>query len=167
VISRRGVLGLAVVTVAGLAGCSSSSSGDKGASPGGGKAADPDTAVLAEAVADTRAVIARYDDAPASIHKKIIALRADHQAHLEALGATEMPSASPSAALGVTASPSAKPSAGPAALADLAAAEKTLADRRVEQCKRAKSAELARLLAAIGGCAAAHAKVLDDLAGGA
>jgi hypothetical protein len=152
------VLGLAAVTMAGLAGCSNSSPADKGAS-GGGKAEDPDTAVLAEAVADTRALMARYDDAPASIRKKIIALRADHQAHLEALGATTMVTPTPSASV--------KPSPGPAALADLAAAEKTTADRRVDQCRRAKSADLARLLASIGGCEAAHAKALDDLAGGA
>jgi hypothetical protein len=160
------VLGLAVVAVAGLAGCAGSSSGDKGASGGGGKTEDPDTALLAEAVSDTRDLIARYDAAPASIHKKIAALRADHQAHLEALGATAMPSASPSSAVGATAEPSAKPSAGPAALADLSGAEKAAADRRVDQCKRAASADLARLLASIGGCEAAHAAVLDDLAGG-
>jgi hypothetical protein len=153
------VLGLAAVTMAGLAGCSSSSSGDKGPSGGGDKAEDPDTAVLAEAVADTRDLIARYDHAPASIRKKIIALRADHQAHLEALGATTMVTPSPSATV--------TPSPGPAALSDLAAAEKTAADRRVDQCKRAKSADLARLLASIGGCEAAHAKALDDLGGGA
>jgi hypothetical protein len=163
VISRRGVLGLAVITATGLAGCSNSSPGDKGASGGGNKSEDPDTAVLAEAVADTRDLIARYDDAPASIRKKIIALRADHQAHLEALGATGAATPTPSSSTGATA----KPSPGPAALADLAVAEKTAADRRVDQCKRAKSTDLARLLASIGGCEAAHAKALDDLAGGA
>jgi hypothetical protein len=144
--------------MAGLAGCSNSSPGDNGAS-GGGKTEDPDTAVLAEAVAETRDLIARYDRAPASIRKKIIALRADHQAHLEALGATTMVTPSPSATVA--------PSPGPAALSDLAAAEKTAADRRVDQCKRAKSADLARLLASIGGCEAAHAKALDDLGAGA
>jgi hypothetical protein len=147
----------------GLVGCSNSSSGDKGTPAGGGKGEDPDTAVLAEAVADTRQLIARYDDAPASIRKKIIALRADHQAHLEALGATSMASATPTSAFGATTEPSAKPSSGPAALAALSTAEKTAADRRVDQCKRAKSGDLARLLASIGGSEAGHAKLLDGM----
>jgi hypothetical protein len=163
VISRRGVLSLAVVAVAGLAGCSNSPSGDKGA-PGGGKAEDPDSAVLAEAIADVRDLIARYDTAPESAHKKLVALRADHQAHLGALGATDMAGPTPSSTFGAT--PSAKPSSGPALYADLAAAEKAAADRRVDQCKRATSADLARLLASIGGCEAGHAAVLADLAGG-
>jgi hypothetical protein len=164
VISRRGVLGLAVVAVAGLVGCSNSSSGDKGTpGAGGGKGEDPDTAVLAEAVADTRELIAHYDNAPASIRKKIVALRADHQAHLEALGATSTASATPTSAFGATTEPSAKPSGGPAALAELSTAEKTAADRRVDQCKRAKSGDLARLLASIGGCEAGHAKLLDAM----
>jgi len=155
---------LAVGTTLGLVGCSNSSSGDKGTpGAGGGKGEDPDTAVLAEAVADTRELIARYDDAPASIRKKIIALRADHQAHLEALGATSMTSATPTSAFGATTEPSAKPSSGPAALAALSTAEKTAADRRVDQCTRAKSGDLARLLASIGGCEAGHAQLLDGM----
>jgi hypothetical protein len=164
VISRRGVLGLAVVTLAGLVGCSSSTSGNKGSGSGGnGTKADPDAAVLAEAIADIRALIARYDNAPGSVPKKIIALRADHLAHLAALGATATASPSPSATFGTGGEPSAKPTAG--ALAQLAAAEKAAAQRRVDQCKRARSAELARLLASIGGCEAAHASLLDALGG--
>jgi hypothetical protein len=164
VISRRGVLGLAVVTLAGLVGCSSSTSGDKGSGSGGnGKKADPDAAVLAEAIADTRDLIARFDNAPASVPKKIVALRADHLAHLAALGATATASPSPSATSGTGSEPSAKPTTG--ALAQLAAAEKAAADRRVDQCKRARSSDLARLLASIGGCEAAHASLLNTLDG--
>ena len=163
-LTRRALLGLAVGTTLGLVGCSNSSSGDKGTpGAGGGKGEDPDTAVLAEAVADTRELIARYDDAPASIRKKIIALRADHQAHLEALGATSMTSATPTSAFGATTEPSAKPSSGPATLAALSTAEKTAADLRVDQCTRAKSGDLARLLASIGGCEAGHAQLLDGM----
>jgi hypothetical protein len=164
VISRRGVLGLGAVTLAGLVGCSSSTSGGK--SPGGGggngRAADPDAAVLAEAIADTRELIARYDNAPASVPKKIIALRADHLAHLAALGATATASPSPSTTVG-SGEPSAKPTAN--ALAALGTAEKAAAERRVDQCQRARSADLARLLASIGGCEAAHASLLDALGG--
>ena len=165
-VSRRGVLVLAVGAMLGLAGCSNSSPGDKGTpGAGGGNGEDPDTAVLAEAVADTRDLIARYDNAPASIRKKIIAMRADHLAHLEALGATAAPSTSPSPSAGLSTEPSTAPSTSPSALADLAGAEKAAADRRVDQCKRARSGELARLLASIGGCEAGHAKLLDDLGG--
>jgi hypothetical protein len=159
------VLGLAAVTLAGLVGCSSSSSGDNGSARGGnGKGGtDPDAGVLAEAIADTRQLIARYDNAPESVPKKIIALRADHLAHLQALGATATAGPSPSASSGLGGQPSARPTVG--ALAELAAAEKAAADRRVDQCKRAHSPDLARLLASIGGCEAAHASVLDALDG--
>lgn len=157
-LSRRGVIGLAVVSLAGLVGCSSSSSGGKGPGGGNGKGVDADAAVLTEAIADTRDLIARYDNAPRSVPKKIIALRADHLAHLQALGATATAGPSPSATSGVGGEPSAKPSTG--ALAELAAAEKAAADRRVDQCKRAQSPDLARLLASIGGCEAAHASLL-------
>jgi hypothetical protein len=156
------VLSLAVLTVAGLAGCSDGSSGGHGA-PGGGKAADPDSALLAEVIADVRELIARYDSAPESLRKKLATLRADHRAHLAALGATDLAAPTPTSSVGVT--PSARPSSGPGTYAELATAERAAADRRVEQCKRAVAGDLARLLASIGGCAAAHAVVLDGLAG--
>jgi hypothetical protein len=45
-------------------------------------------------------------------------------------------------------------------VADLARAELSSANRRIGQCERARDRQLARLLASIGGCEAAHTAVL-------
>jgi hypothetical protein len=99
-------------------------------------------------------------------------LRAEVVRHAEAFGGTADSSPSPSASASASgtpgsgkAGPSASPAAVPAkpkdALAELAAAEREIADRRVKALLDAPG-ELARLLASVAAAGAAHVYLLTE-----
>ncbi len=179
---RRSLLAAAPAALL-VAGCSAGSDG-----PGGPAAARPSAAerTRARAARDSRALAARYD-AVAAAHPKLAErlrpLRADVVRHAEAFeagadgSASRAPSASassapaaPSAGATAAAAPSSAPPApaSPAvpanekdALAQLAAAEREIADRRAEELVTAP-AELARLLASVSASGAAHVYLLTE-----
>ncbi|GHF25521.1 hypothetical protein [Streptomyces werraensis] len=182
---RRSLLAAAPAALL-VAGCSAGSDG-----PGGPTAARPSAAerTRARAARDSRALAERYD-AVAAAHPKLAdrlrPLRADVVRHAEAFeaggdgSASPTPSVSassassassaPSAGATAAAAPSSVPSASaspavPAnqkdALAQLAAAEREIADRRAEELLTAP-AELARLLASVSASGAAHVYLLTE-----
>ncbi|MFI1962242.1 hypothetical protein ACH46L_30535 [Streptomyces althioticus] len=169
-----------------VAGCSAGS-GD----PDGPAAARPSAAerTRARAARDSRALAARYDAVAAAhpgLAERLRPLRADVVRHAEAFeagadgsaspaptvsGSSASPApAAPSAGATAAAAPSSAPS-GPAApavpanekeaLAQLAAAEREIADRRAEELVTAP-AELARLLASVSASGAAHVYLLTE-----
>lgn len=166
--SRREILqGLAGLTAVALLGaCTAGDDGDD--SPGAGGEPDPDLELLARAVEDKQDLLAAYEAAVTrhpQLTERLRPFRADHQAHLAAL-TTFRPDA-PAAAPAASASASPTGPAGPAVsadraqvVADLARTELTSANRRIGQCEAARDRQLARLLASIGGCEAAHTAVL-------
>lgn len=169
---RRSLL----VSVAGgvlLTGCSD---GDKSGEEG--TAGTPSVAerVRARAARDSRGIVERYDAVLAAfptLAERVGPLRAEAVRHAQAFGETApkpspSPSVSPSGTPGgASPSPSAaSPSAaGPAtekdALAQLAAAERELADRRAKALLDVPG-ELARLLASVAAAGAAHAYLLTE-----
>ncbi|GGQ83100.1 MULTISPECIES: hypothetical protein [Actinomycetes] len=182
---RRSLLAAAPAALL-VTGCSAGS-GD----PGGPAAARPSAAerTRARAARDSRALAARYD-AVAAAHPKLAErlrpLRADVVRHAEAFeagadgsaspapsvsGSSASPApATPSAGATAAAAPSSAPSAPAApavpanekdALAELAAAEREIADRRAEELVTAP-AELARLLASVSASGAAHVYLLTE-----
>ncbi|MCI3151710.1 hypothetical protein ELQ39_08035 [Streptomyces sp. GB4-14] len=182
---RRSLLAAAPAALL-VAGCSAGSD-----DPGGPTAARPSAAerTRARAARDSRALAERYD-AVAAAHPKLAdrlrPLRADVVRHAEAFeagadgSASPTPSVSassassassaPSAGATAAAAPSSVPSASassavPAnqkdALAQLAAAEREIADRRAEELLTAP-AELARLLASVSASGAAHVYLLTE-----
>ncbi|MEV5169385.1 hypothetical protein AB0K66_32830 [Streptomyces werraensis] len=182
---RRSLLAAAPAALL-VAGCSAGSD-----DPGGPTAARPSAAerTRARAARDSRALAERYD-AVAAAHPKLAdrlrPLRAEVVRHAEAFeagadgSASPTPSVSassassassaPSAGATAAAAPSSVPSASassavPAnqkdALAQLAAAEREIADRRAEELLTAP-AELARLLASVSASGAAHVYLLTE-----
>lgn len=179
---RRSLLAAAPAALL-VAGCSAGS-GD----PDGPAAARPSAAerTRARAARDSRALAARYDAVAAAhpgLAERLRPLRADVVRHAEAFeagadgSASPSPSVSGSSASQAPAAPSAgataaaAPSSAPAApavpanekdaLAQLAAAEREIADRRAEELVTAP-AELARLLASVSASGAAHAYLLTE-----
>ncbi|MFI0779065.1 hypothetical protein [Streptomyces sp. NPDC021212] len=144
-----------------LVGCSGDS--DDGSRSSG--SAD-DAALRARGVRDSAALLARYDatiDAHAGLAERLKPLRAETAAHMAAFGSKD-----PSASASATASRS--PAAGgrrlPAVPADekkalgaLAQAERHTADSRTTALVGAPP-ELARLLASVAACGAAHVYLL-------
>jgi hypothetical protein len=140
---------------------------------------------LARRVADDeRTLIAAYDEAMRAapdLEPVLAPLRADHAAHLvgltpgaptgpagpagSAAGTSATPTPTPSAAGAATGSSAVKPPSSPAqslraqTLSTLAARERTAAAARVDDLMSAEGS-LARVLASIGGCEAAHAALL-------
>jgi hypothetical protein len=103
-------------------------------------------------IAQYDAVIAQYP----AVSARLTAMRADHAAHLAAVGgsipeATATPSGAPQLDMGQ-------------AVAGLAGAERSAASARIGDCRGAHDLGLARTIAAIGGCEAAHAALLAELA---
>jgi hypothetical protein len=157
-----------MTVLAGLAGCTSHDNGAK--APGAdGAEADPDLALLAQSIADKQDLLAAYAatlDSHSPLASLLGPLQLDHGAHLGALrriqaqkaGGPELSTPGPSA----SASPTGPlvPAKTDAAVEALAAVESAAAGRRIGQCRSARDADLARLLASIGGCEAAHAAVL-------
>lgn len=120
----------------------------------------------ARAARDSQGLAERYDAVLAAyptLAERLRPLRAEVVRHTEAFGGTGTGAASPSTS---SASPSASPSAAvPAtekdALAELAAAERALADRRAKTLLDMPG-ELARLLASVAAAGAAHAYLLTE-----
>ncbi|MFG2134255.1 hypothetical protein ACGFNV_41750 [Streptomyces sp. NPDC048751] len=130
----------------------------------------------ARAARDSAGLVERYD-AVITVHpalaRRLRPLRAEAVRHREAFGGvgdgSGSPTASPSPGADAEASPSVSPMASVPgnesdALADLAAAERTLADRRTTALATVPG-ELARLLASVAAAGAAHAYLLTESAG--
>ncbi|MFC9163249.1 hypothetical protein ACFTZ8_20750 [Streptomyces fungicidicus] len=166
---RRSLLAVAPAALL-VAGCSAGP-GDSGAD-GGSRPSAADRA-RARAARDSGELVARYDAVVAAhpkLAERLRPLRAEVVRHAEAFGGTADSSPSPSASASGTpgsgkAGPSASPAAEPAkpkdALAELAAAEREIADRRVKALLDAPG-ELARLLASVAAAGAAHVYLLTE-----
>ncbi|MEU5299108.1 hypothetical protein [Streptomyces umbrinus] len=164
---RRSLLaGAAGVGAALLTGCSSSdSSGTTGGSTSAAERA------RARAARDSERLAERYE-AVLAVHpalaERLSPLRAEVVRHAKAFGGDKK--ASESASASASADPSETPSPGPSAevpavekdaLAELAAAERTLADRRTKALLDVPG-ELARLLASVAAAGAVHAYLLTE-----
>ncbi|MEV5310174.1 hypothetical protein [Streptomyces sp. NPDC052610] len=171
---RRRTLLASAAGVALLTGCSAGSEDSDGTRGGGPSAADR---ARARAARDSGRLVERYDAVIAAhpgLAERLTPLRAEVVRHREAFGE---PAASASATAAGTASPTASPSPSPspslsasapvvpgdekAALADLATAERTLADERAKALLDVPG-ELARLLASVAAAGAAHAYLLAE-----
>ncbi|MFI6934456.1 hypothetical protein [Streptomyces sp. NPDC050287] len=162
---RRRALLVSAAGAALLAGCSSGTE-ESEESAGG----TPSVAARARARAarDSRGLAERYDlvlAAHPALADRLGPLRAEVARHTEAFGGTPAASAEPSGT-----SPAPSPSVSPPAavpgnekdaLADLAAAERALADRRAKALLGLPG-ELARLLASVSAAGAAHAYLLTE-----
>ena len=167
-LSRRAALQLGGVgALALLSGCTGGD--DSGGSPGAKGEPDPDLELLAQAIQEKQDLLDAYEattSALPGLTSRLSPLQLDHDAHRGALlrlqdsktGGAPPPSGNPSASTSPT-SPAA-PKNTDAALEALATAESAAASRRIGQCRSARDPELARLLASIGGCEAAHTAVL-------
>ncbi|MFD9436704.1 hypothetical protein [Streptomyces sp. NPDC060002] len=160
-----------------LVGCSSGTEESEESASGSPSATER---ARARAARESGGLVARYD-AVLAVHPalavRLAPLRAEAARHVEAFGgagkaspsATDSPASptvSPTGSASVPpADPSAVPSAVPItdtdALAGLAAAERTLADRRATQLLDVPG-ELARLLASVAAAGAAHAYLLTE-----
>ncbi|SDP65050.1 hypothetical protein SAMN04487981_13110 [Streptomyces sp. cf386] len=174
---RRTLLASAAAGAALLVGCSSGSEDSDGTTSGSPSLTER---ARARAARDSEGLVARYDAVLAAhpvLAELVGPLRAQAVRHVEAFGGgssgspgTSGPSASSStvskAPQAGKASPSSSPSATvPAteqgALAELAAAERELADRRAKELLHVPG-ELARLLASVAAAGAAHAYLLTE-----
>ncbi|GHI04476.1 hypothetical protein AQI88_37420 [Streptomyces cellostaticus] len=121
--------------------------------------------VRARAARDSAGLLERYDAVLAThpaLAGRLRPLRATVAAHAEAFGgAAATKSPSPTASTASSAPPSAVPAAEKDALAELAAAERTLADRRAKALLDVEG-ELARLMASVAAAGAAHAYLLTE-----
>ncbi|MEU6240450.1 hypothetical protein [Streptomyces sp. NPDC047024] len=171
---RRTLLASAAGAAALLTGCTS------GTGPAS-TVSSPSARARKRAAADSTALLARYDAVLAAhpgLGERISPLRAAVAAHAAAFDGRATPSASatatPSAEGGgddakhgkaASAAPSASPDPVPTtekdALAWLATAERTLADRRARALLDVPG-ELARLMASVAAAGAAHAFVLTE-----
>ncbi|MDN3262953.1 hypothetical protein QWJ26_24720 [Streptomyces sp. CSDS2] len=153
---RRRTLLASAAGAALLAGCSAGAdSGDDGPSAG--------ARARARAARDSRGLLARYDAVLAAhpaLTDRLRPLRAEVAAHAAAFedGTKPSPAASKSSA-----SPAPVPAAQKDAVAQLAAAERALADRRAKELLQVPG-ELARLLASVAAAGAAHAYLLTEVA---
>ncbi|UWE11888.1 hypothetical protein [Actinacidiphila bryophytorum] len=158
-LSRRSVVAAAVVAVG--AGCGKGADGASGAPDGKAPAALPGAAEQAAAVRDSAALLGRYD-AAAAAHPALAArlrpLRAEVVRHIEAFGGAAPSGTRPPAQTAGT-------TTAAQALADLAAAERALADRRAAALLTVPG-ELARLMASVAAAGAGHAALLGAPAGG-
>jgi hypothetical protein len=141
-----------------LTGCSG---GSDPASTGGSPSAAE--RARARAARDSQGLVERYDivlTAYPTLAERLRPLRAEAVRHTEAFGGTEAGSATASPT--VSASPSAvAPATEKDALAGLAAAERSLADRRAKALLDVPG-ELARLLASVVAAGAVHAYLLTE-----
>ncbi|MFE9441456.1 hypothetical protein ACFYO2_21150 [Streptomyces sp. NPDC006602] len=165
---RRRTLLASAAGAALLVGCSTGTEDSDGGTGGSPSVVER---ARARAAGESTDLVARYD-AVIAVHpalaQRLGPLRAEAVRHAEAFGSTRQasprtsetsPSGSPTAA-----SPSAAvPVDEKDALADLAAAERTLADRRAKALLDLPG-ELARLLASVAAAGAAHAYLLTESA---
>ncbi|MFI9343696.1 hypothetical protein ACIG0D_20880 [Streptomyces sp. NPDC052773] len=160
---RRRTLLASAAGVALLSGCSAGpedSGGGRGGSPA---AADR---ARARAARDSARLAERYDAVLAAhpaLTERLAPLRAEVVRHRKAFEEGTAPSSSPSPSLSPSASASTPPVPADekTALAELAAAERTLADRRAKALMDVPG-ELARLLASVAAAGAAHAYLLTE-----
>ena len=148
-----------------LVGCSSGAD-DSGTTGGSASAAEH---ARARAATDSETLLQRYDAVLAAhptLADRLDPLRAEVVRHATAFGggssgstASSSPSASASAS--ASASPAPVAAAPGDALADLATAERALADRRAKALLDLPG-ELARLLASVAAAGAAHAYLLTE-----
>ncbi|MEU0408676.1 hypothetical protein ABZ307_12810 [Streptomyces griseorubiginosus] len=170
---RRRSLLASVAGGALLAGCSDGAGSGEEGTAGSPSAVER---VRARAARDSRGIVERYDAVLAAhptLAERVGPLRAEAVRHAEAFGetlakASPSPSTSASGTSGgasASASASAPSVAVPAtekdALAQLAAAERALADRRAKALLDVPG-ELARLLASVAAAGAAHAYLLTE-----
>lgn len=172
---RRRTLLASVTGAALLVGCSAGSEDSDGGTGGSPSLAER---VRARAARDSEGLVERYD-AVLAAHPALAVLvgplRSEAVRHAEAFGGgtsgpsgapTGAPSTTSGAPKGGTASPSVSPSAAVPvneqdALAELAAAERALVDRRTKALLGLPG-ELARLLASVAAAGAAHAYLLTE-----
>lgn len=159
--TRRAVL-LAGPALAGLAALASCTSGGTDATPSPAPV-DPDDALRFDAVAREQALLRAYDGAVAaapSLGSWLLPVRAEHVAHLAALGSPVAPGTSPPGARSPANSPAAAPppnasAAAQAQLALLRAAERLAAAGHTAAVGRA-SRRLAVVLATLAASEASH-----------
>ncbi|MFF9221272.1 hypothetical protein [Streptomyces viridosporus] len=168
---RRSLLAVAPAALL-VAGCSAES--ERPDSTGGSRPSAADR-VRARAARDSRELAGRYDAVIAAhpkLAQRLAPLRAETARHTEAFGGATAASPTPSgtapsasAPASASASASAWSAAVPAgekeALAQLAAAEREVADRRTRALVDAPG-ELARLLASVAAAGAAHVYLLTE-----
>ncbi|WP_333770362.1 hypothetical protein [Streptomyces sp. IBSBF 2435] len=157
-LSRRSVVAAAVAAVG--AGCAKDADGPSGGPSDKAPASLPGVAEQAQAVRDSTDLIGRYDAAAAahpSLAARLRPLRAEVVRHIEAFGG-KAPSAPVPAA-------TAAPATTAKTLAALAAAERSLADRRAATVLTVPGG-LARLMASVAAAGAGHAALLGTRAGG-
>jgi len=155
---RRSLLASAAGAVV-LVGCSSpeSATDTTGGSPSAADRARARAARDSERLAERyAAVIAAHP----TLAEQLRPLRAEVVRHAEAFAAGHRASASASASPSATA-PAHVPTDEKSALADLAAAERTLADRRTKALLQVPG-ETARLLASVAASGAVHAYLLTE-----
>ncbi|MEU1254382.1 hypothetical protein ABZ445_13975 [Streptomyces chartreusis] len=167
---RRRALLASVAGAALLVGCTSRPDESEGGTSGSPSLAEK---ARARAARDSDDLVGRYDAVLAAhpvLAPVVGPLRAEALRHAAAFGpgpsaGSPTPSGTPT---GGTASPSASPSASVSvptnerdALADLAAAERALADRRAKALLDVPG-ELARLLASVAAAGAVHAYLLTE-----
>ncbi|MFI6439494.1 hypothetical protein [Streptomyces sp. NPDC050759] len=117
----------------------------------------------ARAARDSRGIVERYDAVLAAhpaLAERVGPLRAEAVRHAEAFGET-VTTSSPTASPSSPAPPVTVPATEKDALAQLAAAERALADRRAKALLDVPG-ELARLLASVAAAGAAHAYLLTE-----
>ncbi|MFE6286933.1 hypothetical protein [Streptomyces sp. NPDC057877] len=152
---RRRSLLASVAGAALLVGCSDGPEDPDGTGGSGPSAADR---ARARAARESRALAGRYDAVLAAhpgLAERLGPLRDEVGRHAKAFGATSA-TTSPSHS---SPSPSAVPTGEKEALAELAAAERELADRRAKELLELPG-ETARLLASVAAAGAAHAYLL-------
>ncbi|MGW1720620.1 hypothetical protein [Streptomyces sp. NPDC002156] len=154
---RRRTLLASAAGAALLVGCTSES--DTTATSSGSPSVAERT--RARAASDSTGLVRQYDTAIAAfpaLAERLSELRAEAVRHAEAFGGAE-PTPAPTSA---SASPSASaPPTEQDALAGLAAAERTLVDRRTKALLEVPG-ELARLLASVAAAGAAHVYLLTE-----
>jgi hypothetical protein len=135
-------------------------------------ALSPDQLVAQRVAAAEQALLAAYDAVTVThpeLAGRLASFRADHAAHLQGLVPGAAPSTTPSDTAPASSPPSGTAAAGPplssppastAILHDLADLERTAAAARLGDVATT-SGSLARLIASIGGCEAAHAALLS------
>lgn len=161
---RRRTLLASAAGAALLAGCSSGSEDSDGGTSGSPSVAER---ARARAAMDSEGLVERYDAVLAAhpvLADLLGPLRAAAVRHAEAFGGGRKASdsASPSGSPAPSGSPSAAvPGDERAALAELAATERALADRRAKALLDVPG-ELARLLASVAAAGAAHAYLLNE-----
>ncbi|MFD7438954.1 hypothetical protein [Streptomyces sp. NPDC059861] len=158
---RRRTLLASAAGVALLTGCSG---GPDGSDTTGGSPSAA-TRARARAARDSDGLVTRYDAVIAAhpgLAKRLLPLRNAAVRHAEAFGGVTAQASPTATASGGTRNVSLKvPDTERAALAELAAAERALADRRAKALLGVPG-ELARLLASVAAAGAAHAYLLTE-----